>query len=92
MPFRADSPNVGLEVVKRAEKADAWILRLVERCGESGEVVLTLPPGRAFKVCETDLLEWEALRPCAVADGRVSLRLKPFEIKTIRVDEIPVQA
>ena len=45
----------------------------------------------AFKVCETDLLEWEALCPCAVTDGRVILRLTPFEIKTLRVEEISAQ-
>lgn len=77
------NPNVIVESIKKAESDDAIILRLYEAGRTRGRVVLSFanPVKRAFSC---NLLEErdEALR---VKDNRVSLRVKPFEIKTVKV-------
>jgi alpha-mannosidase len=77
------SDNVIVTALKKAEDDDALILRYYEWAGRDGEVKLQLPPG-AQSAEETDLME----RPIAsipVQNDSVTLRTKPYEIKTIKV-------
>ena len=82
-PCRVDSDGIRLEVVKRAEKDDSLILRLVEIRGRHshGELRFAAKPDR---VCATDLLEWEDGPALPVRKNTLALELKPFEILTLR--------
>ena len=82
-PVTLDSDNVSLEVVKRAEKSEKLVLRLVERKGETAVAALNVNGNiKAFK--ETNLMEWEdAGKVYAVENGKIELTLKPFEILTL---------
>ena len=79
----ADSDNVIIETVKKAEDDDGIIVRLYEHGNRRENVCLTFgfPVQKAF-VC--DLMENEdgALN---VTDNTVSFEIKPFEIVTLKV-------
>ena len=84
VPCQVLSDSVNLEVLKRAEKDDSLILRLVETAGRHSAAVLRLADPKA-RVSETNLIEWERGKALDVsADGQVELRLKPSEILTLR--------
>jgi alpha-mannosidase len=76
-------PNVIVEAVKQAETGDGWIVRLYETTGAAAEAALTfaLPVSAA---AETNAMEEEP-RPIEVAEGRIVVGFRPFEIKTIFV-------
>lgn len=82
-PVTLDTDRVVLEVLKKAEKEDAVILRLYEphnmRC--SVNLTLTDPDTRLF---ETNMLE-EGDREIRVNNGAARLKFKPFEIKTFKL-------
>ena len=84
-PCRMESEGIRLEAVKRAEKDDSLILRLVEIRGRHSGGILRFS-GFPSKVSETDLLEWERGRSLELRDHTLELELKPFEIKTLRVE------
>lgn len=79
--FETDG-GVSLEVVKKAEKKDALVLRFVETRGRksTGRVSFRSP----VDLAETDLLEWEEHN---VATGATTfeLNLSPFELKTVLI-------
>lgn len=81
--FSVDAPNVILETVKRAEREDAWILRLYECHNQRtvAAVAVELPFARAY---ECDLME-DNLRELDVAEGKIGIELKPFEILTLKL-------
>jgi len=85
-----DDPGVICEVVKPAEKdADGkipgYVLRLYECEGSATETVMHLSrPGKA--VLQTNMLE-ENGQPLPCHNGTVQLQFRPFEIKTILVEE-----
>jgi len=85
MPCRLDSDGISLEVVKRAEKDDSLILRLVEFRGQYSSGTLRFDP-KPVKVCETDLMEWNDTKSLNLTGNTAELELKPFEIRTLRVD------
>lgn len=81
--LQAQPDNVIVTAVKKGEDDDALVFRFYEWAGKDGEVKLQLPPG-AQSASETDLME----RPIAnlpVENAAVTLRTKPYEIKTIKV-------
>jgi alpha-mannosidase len=81
--LQAQPDNVIVTAVKKAEDDNALVFRFYEWAGKDGEVKLQLPPG-AQSASETDLME----RPIAnlpVENAAVTLRTKPYEIKTIKV-------
>ena len=85
-PVTLDSDKVSLEVVKRAEKSEKLVLRLVERAGECSKATLNINRDIAA-FAETNLMEWEKTgRVYKVEDGKVELTLKPFEILTLIED------
>ncbi|MBQ6470713.1 MAG: alpha-mannosidase [Victivallales bacterium] len=83
-PCCLESEGATLEVVKKAEKDNSTILRIVENRGRATDAVLFLRNPTA-KVTETNLIEWEHGKAYPVKDGRVLLSLKPFEILTLRL-------
>ena len=76
--------NVVLTAVKKAEDEDALIFRVFEWAGKSSDVRFTLPPG-SNGATEVNLMEKPLGEPLAVHDNQVSLPIKPYEIRTIRV-------
>ena len=81
--LQAQADNVVVTALKKAEDSNALVLRFYEWAGKDGDVKLQLPPG-AESASETDLME----RPIAgvpVQNGSITLRTKPYEIKTISV-------
>lgn len=82
-PCRLDSDSVALTVLKRAEKGDQSVIRLVETLGRRSRARLETGPHIAA-IVETDLLEWKdaAPRPCA---GFLDVNLDPFEIRTFKL-------
>ena len=83
MPCRIESENVTIEALKKAEKSNNLILRLVENAGMNSTAKLFCP-AMVKKVSNTDLLEWEnGSEILPDKDGTYHLQLKPFEIKTL---------
>lgn len=84
-PFRLEGAHVALEVVKKAEKGDFHVLRLVETAGRRSRCRLfTELPQRLL--AETDLLEWGRGAEMEFPPDGVELTLKPYEIRTYRVE------
>jgi len=84
-PVRLESADIGLEIVKKAEKENVLVIRLVELKGRTSSGVLHLQPGYG-KLAETNLLEWTAGENVKVGGNRqVAVTLKPFEIRTYKV-------
>ena len=81
-----DSLNVSIEVIKRAEKDNSMIVRLVETAGQHDDNVCLLVNKKVKKVTETNLMEWEHGKELPIVDGEVTLEFKPFEIKTLRLE------
>ena len=81
--LQAKAENVIITAVKKAEDDEAMIVRFYEWAGKDGEVTIQLPPG-AESAAETDLME-RPLASIPIHAGSVTLRTKPYEIKTIKV-------
>jgi alpha-mannosidase len=81
--LQAQSENVIVTALKKAEDENTLVLRYYEWAGKEGDVTIQLPRGAA-SATETDLME----RPTGsipIRDGGVTLDTKPYEIKTIKV-------
>lgn len=83
LPFSLDNNNVLLEVIKKAEKENATILRLYEPKGKQANVNLAISK-QNLKVFETDLME-NNQKELILENGLIKLRFNPFEIKTLKV-------
>ncbi|MFA6817136.1 MAG: glycosyl hydrolase-related protein, partial [Lentisphaeria bacterium] len=84
-PFRVEGPGLNLEVMKRAEKEDSLILRIIETDGtfSTGILHTTL---KGIQIAETDLLEWHDQKAISMdAEHPLSLSFKPFEIRTYKI-------
>ena len=81
-PVQVEGLGVALEVLKKAEKEDCLVIRLVERrgCETTATVSVVLPE---MKLVETDLLEWTdgAVYP----EGIAKIPMQPFEIRTFKL-------
>ncbi len=81
-----ESPNVTLSAVKKAEDAQALIIRMYEWAGKATQVKLHVPEGATYAV-ETNLME----DPIPGADHLplkgdvVTVSIKPYEILTLKV-------
>jgi len=80
MPIRLEGDGLELAVLKKAEKEDELILRIVETVGRKSNGCLFLK-GVLF---ESDLMEWKQIGKKMHVDKSIKLTLKPFEIKTFR--------
>lgn len=78
-----DAPNVVVGAVKRAEDSGAVVLRLYEAWKNDTVVTMRLRDGFR-EVLDANLLEEPTGEPVErLADGRVRIRMKPFEVKTL---------
>ena len=71
-------PGFGARPLKRA------IIRLVETAGLSSTAQLRLSSA-VEQVTVTNLVEWKQGAELPIADNTVTLTLKPFEIRTLRL-------
>ncbi len=78
-----DSPSVYLTALKKAEADDSTILRFYQLAGSTAEVNITLPAAPA-EARETDLIERD-LSGLGSEDRQIRVRVRPYEIKTVRV-------
>ena len=69
-----------LTVLKKAEKEDCWIVRIVETHGRNSKGNLNLKG----TVAECNLIEWENLGEPKSVENELALDLSPFEIKTYK--------
>jgi alpha-mannosidase len=81
IPLKLIGEGMELTVLKKAEKEDAWILRVVETHGRvsSGAVQLK------GMITECDIMEWNELGDPQAVEDSFPLTLEPFEIKTYKV-------
>ena len=80
----ADKRNVVLETVKKAEDGDGMIVRLYEV--ENARTKVTLHCAESILSAEeTNLLEQPADGAIDVKENEISLTIKPYEIRTIRI-------
>ena len=75
--------TVVLTALKRAEDDDGLVLRFYEWAGKEVDVKVQVPV-TAESAEETDLLE-RPIGNLSMHDGAVTVRTKPYEIKTIKV-------
>ncbi len=82
VPVTVDGKGVSLEVLKKAEKENCHVIRLVETrgCRTSAEVSLLNPKA---KLVETNLMEWTDEK--ALGGGTIRIPMKPFEIRTFKI-------
>ena len=83
LPVAVQGDGISLEVLKKAEKDDAIILRVVETQGRHSKGAIAF--NRKFDtIAVTNLMEWEDEEavPCA---GELEITLKPFEIRTYEI-------
>jgi alpha-mannosidase len=84
VPVQVTGEGLSLETLKRAEKEDALILRIVETRGRRSKGQLHLPVGATLQ--EVDLMEWrESGDEFVATDSPYSLELTKFEIRSFRV-------
>lgn len=81
---KINGSGVILGTLKKAEKENCLIIRLVENKGNFSKIVLELSDKDAILV-ETDLIEWENGAEFTARDGKVELEFSPFEIKTFKL-------
>jgi alpha-mannosidase len=85
MPCHIEGEGLSLETVKKAEKEDCLILRIVETLGRDskGRLVIDNP---FAKIVETDLMEWTEGE--SHPGGKpIELSLKPFEIISFKLKD-----
>ena len=82
-PVILQGDGLSLEVVKRAEKDDSIIIRVVETkgCYSTGTVELV---DKSAKIAETDMMEWND-KQVITSNEPIAIKLKPFEIRTYRI-------
>lgn len=75
---------VSLEVLKRAEKENCLVMRLVELKGKESSAVLHFTNPK-YKLIECDIMEWKNLSKPIQCKDKMAITLKPFEIKTFKI-------
>lgn len=85
-----DAKNVVVTAVKKAEDADAVIVRFYEWAGTGGNVTLTLPEG-ATGATLTNLMEKPEGEALHVAGNQVQVPVSPYQIQTVRVSFSPAK-
>lgn len=82
-PCKVTGDGVSLEVVKKAEKEECLIIRLVETLGRNSPAVLETADNYTDLI-PTNLMEWEDDEPIDCV-SKVQLKLSPFEIQTYKL-------
>lgn len=81
-PVRVSGAGVSLEVLKKAERSEATVIRIVESRGRAASAVIQ-PADAATRVVECDLMEWHDL--AELGAGTVTVALAAFEIRTFKL-------
>ena len=81
IPVKISGQGVELTVLKKAEKEESWVFRIVETHGRISNASLFF----SGKVVECNLMEWENSSNETVIENEMKLELKPFEIKTYKL-------
>jgi alpha-mannosidase len=83
LPCKILSDGISLEVLKKAEKENCLVIRLVETKGKNseGELVFDRPD---YKLIETDIMEWTYGKAIKCRKNH-TIKLKPFEIATFKI-------
>lgn len=84
MPCELESDSVSMEVVKKAEKEDCLVVRLVETRGQRSKATLRFNHTLA-NVVKTNMMEWTDEGKQDFQDNKLKIELKPFEIRTYKV-------
>ena len=82
VPFRLVGSHLALSAYKRADDDEGEVLRFWNWADGEQTVSLRLPPA-ASSAARTDLLE-QPTRALPIADHTVALRVRPYEIVTVR--------
>ena len=81
IPLSLSGEGLELTVLKKAEKEDLWVVRIVETHGRNSKGSLRLKG----TVMECNLMEWEDLSDPVSVENELALDFSPFEIKTYKV-------
>ncbi|MBI5725192.1 MAG: alpha-mannosidase [Planctomycetes bacterium] len=82
MAATASGDGADLAAVKRAEKDDCLVIRLIETRGARSAATVRL--ARPARLVETDLMEWKD-GPASPIAAEHRVELKPFEIRTFKI-------
>ena len=81
IPIKLSGQGLELSVLKKAEKEDCWIVRIVETHGRNSRGTLHFKGS----INECNLIEWENLDKKENVQGKFLMDLSPFEIKTYKI-------
>jgi alpha-mannosidase len=91
LPCEVEADNISLEVIKKAEKENCLIVRIVETKGQRSETQLRFN-SNVKRVVKTNLIEWINEKEEKIIDKMLNIRLKPFELRTYKVYLAQVEA
>ena len=81
IPLSLSGEGLELTVLKKAEKEDKWIVRIVETHGRNSKGTLHFNG----VLTECNLIEWENLNEEIDVQGELYIDLSPFEIRTYKI-------
>ena len=81
IPIKLSGQGLELSVLKKAEKEDCCIIRIVETHGRNSKGVLQFKGS----INECNLIEWENLDKKENVQGEFLIDFSPFEIKTYKI-------
>ena len=81
IPLSLSGEGLELTVLKKAEKEDFWVARIVETHGRNSEGLLKM----CGEVTECNIIEWENLSGSVEVENQLSLIFSPFEIRTYKI-------
>jgi alpha-mannosidase len=77
--------GVCVSTIKAARNGRGLVVRLAEMTGQAREFLLHFPGRRYYRTTRTNFLE-DDLAPMDIAGGAVSIKMKPWEILTFRLE------
>jgi len=82
VPVSFDSEGISMEVLKKAEKSETRVIRLVETKGRRSKGTLKFSTSAKYE--EVDMMEWNVIGETG-SGASLDVTLKPFEIRTYRI-------
>jgi len=84
LPCELEADNVSLEVIKKAEKENCLVIRVVETKGQRSSASLCFKTA-VKKLIRTNLIEWTDEGEEKINENKLNIELKPFELRTYKV-------
>jgi alpha-mannosidase len=78
VPLHLEGEGIELTVLKKAERTNQLVIRIVEKLGRKTHGYIHLNG----KLTECDLIEWNKSKEQVNVKEKLKLNFKPFEIKT----------